>query len=371
MSSPPSLRASFSGSIGGFEFDFGFEAPLAGFTAVFGPSGSGKTSLLRCLAGLAPIRGTLHVGDVVWEDTETGLWRPPHERAVGYVFQEASLFAHLSVRDNLGFGHRRAIVRGPERIGPEGVIELLGLSRLLERSPHGLSGGERQRVALGRALLAQPELLLMDEPLAALDHAAKQEVLGYLEAIQDSLELPVVYVTHDLSEVERLADHVLLLESGRIVSGGPLYDVLVDPYTPLARSAAAASVLEARVVSYDPTDVLSTFETEAGRLLLPGDHGEVGTERRVRIAAQDVSLTLDPPSRTTILNVLPARVHEVVSLGSGRSNVVLRLGPDSATSRLLARVTSRSARTLELQAGTRVYAQIKAASIVDTGAPPA
>jgi len=364
MSAPRTLRASYAGTVGRFVLDASFEVPLAGVTALFGPSGSGKTVLLRCIAGLTRLGGQLVVGDERWDDAARGLHRPAHERRIGYVFQEPSLFAHLSVRENLLFGYRRA-GRADARVRPEEVIALLGVEPLLDRLPLGLSGGERQRVALGRALLVQPEVLLMDEPLSALDRTAKEEILPYLEAVQRSLGIPVLYVTHDIDEVERLADQLVLLQAGRVVASGPIHDVLADPHTALARGPEAAALLETEVSGYDALDVVTTLRSDAGELLVPGQLGPNGTRVRIRIAAQDVSLALERPVGTTILNVLPARIEEIAALEQGRANVLLELCGGSRSARLLARVTQRSVRALRLGVGDPVYAQVKAASIVD------
>jgi len=365
MSAPRTLRVTYTGTVGCFLLDASFEVPLAGVTAVFGPSGSGKTILLRCIAGLTRLRGQLAVGDEPWDDADRGIHRPAHERSIGYVFQEASLFAHLSVRENLLFGYRRAPRAAGGGIRPEEVIALLGIEPLLDRFPFGLSGGERQRVALGRALLAQPQVLLMDEPLSALDRMAKDEILPYLESVQRALAIPVLYVTHDIEEVERLADQLVLLHAGRVVACGPIHNVLADPHTALARGPEAAVLLETQVSGYDGVDVVTTLRSDAGELVVPGQLGPVGMRVRIRIAAQDVSLALERPTGTTILNVLPARIEEIAELGNGRANVLLELCSGSRSARLLARVTQRSVRALRLRVGDAVHAQVKAASIVD------
>jgi molybdate transport system ATP-binding protein len=209
----------YAGVLGNFELDIAFETPMRGITALFGPSGCGKTTILRCVAGLNHLPGRLMVGGEVWQDDATGKSLEPHERPVGYVFQEASLFAHLSVRENLRYGHRRALKKGlAERFRFDEVVELLGIGHLLDRATAGLSGGERQRVALGRAFLTQPRLFLMDEPLSALDRMTKEEILPYFEALRTSTSVPTLYVSHDISEIERLADHLVLLQSGRLVA---------------------------------------------------------------------------------------------------------------------------------------------------------
>jgi molybdate transport system ATP-binding protein len=244
-------------------------------------------------------------------------------------------------------------------------VTLLGIGPLIDRSPDGLSGGERQRVAVGRALLSQPKLLLMDEPLSALDQITKGEILPYLERLQQSLSIPVLYVSHDVAEVQRLADHVVLLDAGKVVSSATLEDALSDPRLPLARGATAATVLRACVASFDGTDGLTTLEIAGGLLLIPGSVGEPGSPHRLRIAAGDVSLALDPPSRSTILNVLAASIREIEPLEEGRVNVLLTLGEDGRGARLLARITQRSLRVLKLEVGQSLFAQVKAVSILD------
>ena len=237
------LHARFRGRVGSFQLDAAFVAPSSGVTALFGPSGCGKTSLLRCIAGLNRFAdGYCALDSEVWQDG-TARFAPTYRRPIGYVFQEASLFPHMSVRRNLLYGAPRT---NADRIaiGYDEVIELFGLADLLERSPRNLSGGERQRVALGRALLSQPRLLLMDEPLSALDATAKEDILPYLERLHGRLSLPVVYVTHDMREVERLADHLVLMEKGRVVAAGQLGDLLSDPSLPFARAREAAVMLE-------------------------------------------------------------------------------------------------------------------------------
>ena len=249
----------YAGVLGNFELDIAFETPMRGITALFGPSGCGKTTILRCVAGLNHLPGRLMVGGEVWQDDATGKSPEPHERPVGYVFQEASLFAHLSVRENLRYGHRRALKKGlAERFRFDEVVELLGIGHLLDRATAGLSGGERQRVALGRAFLTQPRLFLMDEPLSALDRMTKEEILPYFEALRTSTSVPTLYVSHDISEIERLADHLVLLQSGRLVAAGPLNDLLADPRLPLARSPEASTVLEARVGPYSAEDGITS-----------------------------------------------------------------------------------------------------------------
>jgi molybdate transport system ATP-binding protein len=364
MSTPkPTINVCYTGAFGNFKLDVKFEAPALGITALFGPSGCGKTVTLRCVAGLNRLSGRLVVGGETWQDGER--FRAPHERPIGYVFQEASLFPHLSVRGNLRYGHRRALKSGAdEEIRFDDVVELLGIVPLLDRATGALSGGERQRVALGRALLAQPRLLLMDEPLSALDRMTKEEIFPYFEALRSRLSIPVLYVSHDITEIERLADHIVLLDAGRVVVSGALGEVLTDNRLPIARSAHAATVLEARVGAFDPDDGLTTLAIDGETLLVPRCVGEAGTMHRVRIAATDVSLAAERPSLTTIVNVVPVRVKEIEPLDEAQVNVVLTIGHRPQGPKLLARITRRAQRLLGFAPGQDIYAQIKGVSLV-------
>jgi molybdate transport system ATP-binding protein len=362
-----SMVARFRGTLGAFALDAGFEAPMRGVTALFGPSGSGKTTLLRCVAGLQMLRGGyLSIGGEVWQDGAA--FRPPYDRSVGYVFQEASLFPHLSVRRNLLYGHRRALRRGTEEATRfDDVVALLGIQGLLDRSPLHLSGGERQRVAIGRALLAQPSLLLMDEPLAGLDRLSKDEILPYLEALHTGLSIPILYVSHDLAEVERLADHLVLLEAGRVVAYGPLQGLQADPELPVARLPEAAVALNATVTGYDAEYGLTTLSIDGGSIIAPGQYGVPGTPHRVRVRASDVSLARQHPGPSTILNVLPARVAAAEPQDAAQVNVVVRLGRAGEGARLLARVTRKSWEALGTKPGDLVHAQVKSVALVAAG----
>jgi molybdate transport system ATP-binding protein len=361
------IVARFHGTLGAFALDAGFEAPMRGVTALFGPSGCGKTTVLRCVAGLQMLRGYLSIGGEVWQDGAA--FRPPYDRSVGYVFQEASLFPHLSVRRNLLYGHRRALRRGTkEATRFDDVIALLGMQGLLDRSPLRLSGGERQRVAVGRALLAQPSLLLMDEPLAGLDRLSKDEILPYLEALHTGLSIPILYVSHDLAEVERLADHLVLLEAGRVVACGPLQELQADPELPVARLPEAAVALNATVTGYDVEYGLTTLSIDGGTIIAPGQYGAPGTPHRVRVRASDVSLARQHPGPSTILNVLPARVAAAEPQDAAQMNVVVRLGRAGEGARLLARVTRKSWEALAIRPGDLVHAQVKSVALVAAGA---
>lgn len=350
------LSVRFIGRRGGFALDATFEAPGSGVTALFGPSGSGKTSVLRAIAGLERFAGRCMLGDEVWQGE--GIFLPAHRRAVGYVFQEASLFPHLTVRKNLEFGLKRT--QGAPTIGFDEAISLLGLGSILARAPDTLSGGERQRVALGRALLSQPKLLLLDEPMSALDRQAKDEILPYFEGLRGALSLPVLLVTHDIAEVERLADHLIVMRDGQVAGAGALNDMLVGDVLGLRTAREAASVLRGVVAGYDVDDGLSAIEVAGQRLLIAGRAGQPGAAVRIRIAARDVSLAAEKPSATTILNVLAVTIAAIEPVSEAEAIVTLKLGDET----MLARVTLRSVRQLGLQVGQAVFAQVKGVSLV-------
>jgi molybdate transport system ATP-binding protein len=353
------IEAGFRLRHGDFVLAAEMSIPLTGVTALFGPSGCGKTTLLRAIAGLeAGVEGYLRVGDQVWQDAQHFL--APHRRSLGYVFQEASLFPHLSVKRNLEYGYRR-IAPAHRRVVFDEAVELLGVGPLLERRPGELSGGERQRVAIARALLVSPELLLLDEPLAALDHDSKVAILPYLERLHRELEIPVLLVSHTTDEVAQLADHLVLMEAGRIRAAGPISEMLTRLDLPLASSDYAEAMVEARVASHDADDRLSYLEFSGGRFAVPSLDLPPGSSLRLRVLARDVSLTLERQAGTSILNIFPVQVAEV--LESGPSQVLVRLlaGDDC----LLARVTRRSARLLELRQDKRLYAQVKSVAIVN------
>jgi len=359
----PIIDVRFKGFIGNFELNVSFEVPMRGITAIFGPSGSGKTTILRCIAGLAQIPGHLAVGDEVWQSETTFL--AAYSRSIGYVFQEASLFSHLSVRNNLVYGRQRALKAGAsEEIRFDDVVLLMGLGALLERATSSLSGGERQRVAIGRALLSQPRLLLMDEPLAALDRKSKEEILPFFEALHETLSIPIIYVSHDISEVERLADVLLLLDHGRVIAAGRAADVLIEATLPVASRPEAATVVEAFVKGFDSRYGLTELELDNQTLLVPGRLAETGKAHRVRIAAVDVSLAVDRPSRTSILNILPVRVKQVHAVNEAQVNVVVTIGHCEGGTKLLARISRRALETLGFAEGQDIYAQVKAVSLV-------
>jgi molybdate transport system ATP-binding protein len=348
------------GAASAFRLAAFFAAPGRGITGIFGPSGAGKTTLLRAIAGLeAGARGHLSFDGATWQDDRRGIFLPPHRRPVGYVFQEASLFPHLTVRGNLEFGWRR--VPSAERtVDFERAVALLGLAALLDRDTQGLSGGERQRVAVARALLASPRLLLMDEPLAALDEPAKEGILRDLARLPAELALPAIYVSHSLDEMCRVADHLLMLDGGAVVAAGPLAELLTRLDLPLARRPDAEALIEARVRSHDEAFGLTQLTFPGGELAVPREELAPGAAVRVRILARDVSVTLEHQAGTSILNILAARVAELVPLGEAQLMVRLEVGG----SPLLARITRKSAALLGIEPGRAVWAQIKSAALL-------
>lgn len=344
----------------GFTLDVALQLPGAGISALFGVSGSGKTTCLRILAGLEPqARGRVCVAGEVWQDSARGIFKPVHQRALGYVFQEASLFEHLSVQDNLTFGYQRTPVANRQCHWNQ-TVDLLGIGHLLVRRPQELSGGERQRVAIGRALATSPRVLLMDEPLAALDTARKAEILPYLERLHTELAIPILYVSHAIDEVARLADHLVLLEAGRVRASGPTAELLTRLDLSLAHGDMAAAVLHCTVISHDDADHITHTEFAGGTLLVSRQAAEVGQRLRVRVQARDVSLTLHQQTGTSILNILRA----TVTLMSPESPGQLMVSLDMGGCTVLARVTQRSALALSLSPGMTVYAQIKGVAIL-------
>jgi len=345
-----------------FLLDVDFELPGRGVSALFGPSGSGKTTCLRAIAGLEHADDAyVAIGDDIWQDRAAGIFVPVHRRALGYVFQEASLFPHLSVRANLDFGRKR-VPAGERRFEPDPVARLLGIEGLLERKPDRLSGGERQRVAIARALLASPRLLLMDEPLAALDLRRKQEILPYLERMHDELSIPIIYVSHAPDEVARLADHLVLLDAGKVVASGPLAETLARADLPPSFADDAGVVLDTVLDGHEAdVDALSRLRFDGGVLYVGRRKEAIGSHLRCRIHARDVSLALQKPNGTSIVNLLPATVTAVAATDTpGHVLVQLRMGPAP----LLARITARSRRELDIAPGRQVWVQIKGVALL-------
>lgn len=345
--------------VGAFALEAAFTTG-AGITALFGRSGSGKTTVLNVIAGLVrPESGRVAVGGRVLLDASRGIDLPPHRRRVGYVFQEGRLLPHLTVRHNLLFGSLFSRNKKPV-LGFAQAVELLGLGHLLERRPAALSGGEKQRVAIGRALLADPELLLFDEPLASLDAPRKAEILYYIERLRDEVRIPIVYVSHSLDEVVRLADALVLMSEGRVLATGPVREMAsrieLRPY--LGRQEGGA-VLEARVAAQDLENGLARLEFAGGALEIPDLEALPGEQVRVRVRARDVSIALSRPAGLSIRNVLAGTVVGLGEEEGASLDVQLDLGGTT----LLARITRKSAQELGLRPGLAVYALIKSVSI--------
>ena len=340
---------------GAFALDVAFKTERAGVTALFGPSGAGKTSIVNAVAGLfRPAEGRIVVEGRVVLDTKAGVFVPARARRTGYVFQDSRLFPHMSVEDNLRFGWRRAPVRMDEH-EIEHVVEMLGLTRLLERDPKTLSGGEKGRVALGRALLSSPQILLLDEPLAALDAARRAEILPWLERLRDETKLAMLYVSHNVDEVARLADEIVVLRDGHVAGQGSVFDLL----TRIAGEVEpVGAVIDARVDSHD--DDLSVLVFDTGRLLVPRIARDVGSRVRVRLRAQDIMLAREEPRAISANNILPATVS---AIGRGRRQADVQLALGAA--RMVARVTLASVKRLELSPGVPVFAIVKSV-IVDS-----
>jgi len=356
----PGIKARFDLKFKEFSLDVDLTIPGRGVTALFGHSGSGKTTLLRCIAGLerAP-GGHISVAGEVWQDGDTFV--PTHKRPLGYVFQEASLFPHLTVKNNLEYGRKRVDAANGRKVSLDQAIGLLGIGHLLGRKPDRLSGGERQRVAIARALALSPRILLMDEPLAALDLARKQEILPYLERLHDELEIPILYVSHAPDEVARLADYIVAMEDGRVAAQGPLGETLARLDLPIRLGEDAGVVLEGEIAELDAAWHLARVAFAGGSLWVRDSGLPVGQHVRVRILARDISIALEPHADSSILNVLPATVEEMAD-DTHPALALVKLNADGAP--LVARITRRSAARLALRPGLAVWAQIKAVALV-------
>jgi molybdate transport system ATP-binding protein len=353
-----SIEARFRIDRGRFTLDVDLAVPGHGVTAVFGPSGCGKTTLLRAIAGLerAP-RGRVRVGEQVWQDESTFV--PPHRRAIGFVFQEPRLFEHLSVCANIEYGMKRSRNAAQRKTVPD-AVDLLGIGHLMDRRPGWLSGGEQQRVAIARALAVDPAMLLLDEPLAALDDARKHEILPYLESLHRDVSIPVLYVSHSRREVARLADRMLLLENGRVTAQGGVAELFGRLDLALAHHPEAGTVIRAVVGRRDEDYQLTELSFDGGRILITDGNLPRGSAQRLQISARDVSLTLNPPESTSILNVLPATVRALSPAGAAQVTVQLDVGAQT----VLSRITRKSADQLELSPGKPVYAQIKSVALL-------
>lgn len=354
------IIARFHVAYPGFNLDMDLQIPAKGVTAFFGQSGSGKTTALRCMAGLERgYCGYLEVAGEVWQDDSRGIFLPTHKRPLGYVFQESSLFPHLDIRRNLKYGQKR--VPGSEhKVSLDQAVALLGIDHLLSRMPDRLSGGERQRAAIARALLLSPRLLLMDEPMAALDLKLKREIMPYLERLRDELDIPVVYVSHSPDEVANLADQLVLMEKGQVLASGPLVELMTRLDLPLAHGDSAEAVILTTVEDHEIEHHLSCASFPGGKLILPYHDLEIGQKVRVRVLARDVSLALEAQKQTSILNILPAVVEGMMDDGPGQ--IMVRLSMSGVS--LLSRITAKSAKALGIQSGTKVYAQIKGVALL-------
>ena len=355
------IQARFRLDYPGFTLDVDLDLPGRGVTALFGHSGSGKTSCLRCIAGLERAASArLLVNGELWQDSASGLYVPTHQRALGYVFQEASLFPHLTVQRNLDFGMKR-VDPAQRRVDPAHICRLLGIEQLLQRKPDRLSGGERQRVGIARALLTSPRLLLMDEPLAALDLQRKAEILPYLERLHDELDIPVLYVSHAPDEVARLADHVVLMEAGQVVASGGLQQTLARLDLPLAFSEDAGVVIAASVGAHDEHYHLTRLDFAGGSVLVARRPEAPGQSLRFRVHARDVSLSLQPLENSSITNALAATVLASAPADTPAHTLVQL---DAGGSLLLARIARRSADLLNIHPGQRLWAQIKTVALL-------
>ncbi len=344
-----------------FTLDVDLTLPAQGITVLFGASGSGKTTLLRCVAGLEKAQlARVRVDGSVWQDHASGVFLPPWRRPLGYVFQESSLFDHLNVYDNLCFGVRRTS-KGLNQSTLDEAIALLGLQDLLQRRTHQLSGGERQRVAIARALALQPGLLLLDEPLASLDHARRQDILPWLERLRDEVKIPMLYVTHAADEVARLAHTLVVMERGKVSAVGPVAEVLAGIHSPVVLGDDVGALLEGTVQERDLRWHLAKVNCVGGALWLRDSGVHVGQKVRLRVLARDVSLAISEPSHTSIQNILPC-VVDTIAPDHHPSQVLVRLR--CGDSIFLARITARAADTLALAPGQNVWAQVKSVALV-------
>lgn len=357
----PTLPARFRLAYENFVLDVDLQLPSTGVTVLFGPSGSGKTTLLRCIAGLekAPI-GYFEIKGQCWQDSSKNHFKPTYQRNLGYVFQEANLFPHLSVMGNLQFGVKRQTFSTVNSSNFQEIIDLLGIEHLLNRKPDRLSGGEKQRVVIARALLLKPDLLLMDEPLAALDQQRKQEILPFLIRLHQHLSIPVIYVTHSQTEVAQLADTLVVMQAGKVVANGNLTDTFNRIDLSFAQDKGASSVWQGTLSCHETKYHLSCVAINDNTLSLPLITAPIGTNLRIQIYARDVSITLAAPAATSILNILPAVVKEIKDDNKGQCTVFLQVGQQT----LLAHITQKSAQLLNLRPELAVYVQIKGTSLL-------
>ncbi|MFK5947811.1 MAG: molybdenum ABC transporter ATP-binding protein [Methylococcales bacterium] len=341
-----------------FSLQADFKIPTKGVLGIFGHSGSGKTTILRCIAGLEKeLQGSIEINGHTWLSDRINL--SSQQRHIGYIFQESRLFPHMTVEKNLEYGYQRNKRTTTTNIDKKHLLELLNIGHLLNRYPHKLSGGEKQRAAIARALLKNPQMLLLDEPLAALDDQRKQEILPFLERLHDEINIPMLYVSHSLDEVSRLCDHMLVMEQGRIQFNGSLHDALISPESPLATADNAAAILEVRAISQDKEFQISTVETANGNLIQV--HGLIKLNRhiRLRILANNISLCKSKPENSSILNILEGKINRVIE--EKDSSILLQI--DSKKDILLTRVSRKSYQQLQLTPGQAIFIQIKAVAL--------
>lgn len=352
------MNARFDFSLGAFHLHAELDLAERGITAIFGPSGCGKTSLLRAISGLDKhARSEVSFAQQQWQSASRFV--PTNQRSIAYVFQEASLFTHLNVQKNLEYAVKR-VPANVQKIPFDQVVDLLGIGHLLGNKTHTLSGGERQRVALARAFLSSPQLLLMDEPLSALDRHAKSEILSYIEQCHRQMGIPIIYVSHALEEVSRLADYLLLMENGRITNHGPIEKMLTALNSPLALADNAESVINASVAEFDSDFNVTYLDSPLGRFTVVMSGLEFGRSVRLRLAARDISLTLEPQAGTSILNIFPATVDQIQPVGDALVTVRLLINGTA----VLARVTKKSMTLMALKNGSQVFAQVKSVALV-------
>lgn len=355
------LQASFRLDRGSFILDLSLDIPAQGIVAVYGPSGCGKTTLLRCMAGLenAP-QGQMRLGDRLWQDVDKNIFLQTQQRDVGFVFQEPRLFAHLSVRRNLLYGYERTPIH-QRKIQIERVVNILGIEHLLDRRIYGLSFGEQQRIAIGRAILTSPQLLLMDEPLSALDIRRKSELLPFIRRLPAEFGIPIVYVSHAMSEIMQLADTLVMLDNGKLFAYGPLNEVLSRFEVSDYMSDMAGTVLQTRVVAHDDNHALTCLEFNGHSLYVPQQSLPIGAPLRVHVLARNVSIALSRPATPmSILNMLDARITDIADIYHDHHSVQLKLDVGEP---LLANITRKSLHLLDLKRGQEVVALIKAVSL--------
>lgn len=344
---------------GGFTLDVSFDFPGEGLTALFGVSGSGKTTVLRCVAGLEKARGKVSVADEIWQDSDKGIFLPTYERSLGYVFQEASLFPHMTAAENLRFAAKRSGSRSSSRRLDE-AVELLGISSLLDRKPAALSGGERQRVAIARAVATEPKIMLFDEPLAALDYARKSEILPWLKELRTQLRIPMLYVTHSPEEVVALADNLIVLEDGRIKASGGVEEVLADIQAPVDLGGEIGVLLRGELDAPDTEWHLQAFHAGSVTLIIPQTGLSAGSRLSVRVPARNVALSAEKPAASSYQNSIPAVVIETAACDDPSDCLVKLQCGDQV---LISKITRKSAYELKAEPGARLWVLIKAVSL--------